>query len=51
MKVNITSRDLKFFTLGVFAMLVFVIIYDWEEFQKGLMGEAPKDTALIELFE
>ena len=35
MKVNITSRDFKFFILGVFAMLMFVIIYDWDEFEKG----------------
>ena len=38
MKVNITSRDFKFFMLGVFAMLIFVIIYDWDEFEKGFTG-------------
>lgn len=51
MKINITSRDLKFFMIGVFAMFIFVIIYDWDDFEKGLRGNAPRDTAKIEIVE
>lgn len=29
-------------------MLLFVIIYDWSDFKKGLMGKTPGDTAQIE---
>ena len=48
MKYNFTARDFKFFMLGVFAMLLFVIIYDWNEFEKGFTGNVPKITAEIE---
>ena len=41
MKVNITSRDFKFFMLGVFAMLIFVIIYDWDNAKAGFLGKPP----------
>ncbi len=36
MNLKITSRDFKFFMIGVFAMFIFVIIYDWDDFEKGL---------------
>ncbi|SDR66265.1 hypothetical protein [Christiangramia echinicola] len=48
MKFNFTARDFKFFILGVFTMLLFVIIYDWDQFEKGLKGYSPNDTAKIE---
>lgn len=32
---KITKRDILFFFAGVFAMLVFEIVYDWDEFAKG----------------
>ncbi len=51
MKVNITSRDFKFFILGVFAMLIFVIIYDWDQFERGLKGAASTGTAITEKIE
>jgi len=35
MNYKITSRDFKFFILGVLAMFIFVLIYDWDEFEKG----------------
>jgi len=44
MKISITSRDIKFFLIGVFAMFIFVLICDWDQFEKGLMGEPPHDT-------
>ncbi|MGM0934685.1 MAG: hypothetical protein ACQEWD_14710 [Bacteroidota bacterium] len=41
MKVSITSRDLKFFMLGILATFIFITIYDWEEnvesFKKGYL--------------
>lgn len=46
MKVNITSRDFKFFMLGVFAMLIFVIIYDWDEFEKGFKDGYNAETQI-----
>ena len=45
------SRDLKFFILGVCAMLVFSIIYDWSDFKKGLMGEPSSDNIKTEKVE
>ena len=51
MKLNFTARDSKFFMLGIFAMLLFVIIYDWNEFLTGLKGAAPNDNAKIETIE
>jgi hypothetical protein len=41
MKVNITSRDFKFFMLGVFAMLIFMVINDWENAKAGFLGNPP----------
>jgi len=38
MKLKITSRDLKFFLLGILAMLLVVLSYDWKDFKAGLMG-------------
>jgi|LGOV01.1.fsa_nt_gb hypothetical protein len=35
MKKIITSREISFFILGVMAMLIFVIIWDWESFMEG----------------
>ncbi len=39
MKINITSRDIKFFILGILGAFIFATIYDWEEnvesFKKG----------------
>lgn len=32
---KICGRDIRFFLLGVLAMLLFVIAYDWEEFKQG----------------
>lgn len=46
MKLEITGRDLKFFILGVTAMLLFVIIYDWSDFKRGFLGE-PTETKVI----
>ena len=48
MKVKFTSRDFKFFILGSLAAFVFVIIYDWEEFEKGFKGGAPDNIAITE---
>jgi len=38
MKLKITSRDLKFFLLGILAMLLVVLTYDWKDFKAGLMS-------------
>lgn len=39
MKINITKRDIGFFFLGILALLVFEVIWDWdrhvESFRKG----------------
>ncbi len=43
MNIKITSRDIKFFALGVFAALIFTIIYDWDQFERGFLGEPPHD--------
>jgi hypothetical protein len=47
MKFNITSRDIKFFILGILGAFIFITIYDWEEnvesfkkgYEDGLGGE------------
>ncbi len=42
---KITSRDIRFFFLGVFAMFVVVILFEWNDFVAGLesgMPHAPK---------
>ncbi|SDS66514.1 hypothetical protein SAMN04487764_2751 [Gillisia sp. Hel1_33_143] len=31
MKINITSRDIKFIVIGVITAFIFVTIYDWED--------------------
>jgi len=51
MNFKITSRDFKFFIIGVFAMFIFVIIYDWNDFEKGLKGIAPYDEVNTEKVE
>lgn len=51
MSIKITSRDIKFFTLGVLAALIFTIIYDWDQFERGFMGEPPHDNIKIENVE
>ncbi len=35
MNFKITGRDIKFFIIGIFAMLVFIVIYDWDDFKQG----------------
>ncbi len=39
MKLNIKSRDIKFFILGILGAFIFITIYDWEDnvesFKKG----------------
>jgi hypothetical protein len=35
--------------IGVCAMFIFEIIYDWDDFEKGLKGTSPNDTAKVEL--
>ena len=45
MKIKINSRDIKFFLLGLFAMFLIVLIYDWESFVKGFnSGMNDKDN-------
>jgi len=43
MKTKITSRDVKFFFIGLFAFFLLQIILDWEEnvksFKEGWRGE------------
>jgi len=31
MKINITSRDIKFITIGIITAFIFLTIYDWED--------------------
>ena len=39
-KLKISSRDVKFYLLGILSMFILATIYDWEEnvaaFEKGL---------------
>jgi len=35
MNFKISSRDFKFFLLGIVAMFTFIIIYDWSDFVDG----------------
>jgi len=51
MNFKITSRDFKFFMIGVFAMFIFVMIYDWDQVENGLKGIAPNDTVKTEKTE
>lgn len=36
-KINISKRDFLFFVFGVFAMLIFETIYNWEDAKQGFM--------------
>lgn len=42
--MKITKRDILFFMLGAFAVLVMIIIYDWDDavkgFNDGINGKA-----------
>jgi hypothetical protein len=31
MKINITSRDIKFIIIGIITAFIFVTIYDWKD--------------------
>ncbi|MCM5662609.1 hypothetical protein [Galbibacter mesophilus] len=35
--MKIKSRDIKFFVLGVFAMLLLVVITDWQDVKKSFL--------------
>ena len=35
MNLKITTRDFKFFMIGVFTMFISLLIYDWDDFEKG----------------
>ncbi len=35
---KLSSRDIKFFLLGVFAMFVVVILFEWNDFVTGIKG-------------
>lgn len=51
MNFKVTSRDFKFFIIGVLTLFLAVIIYDWDHFEKGLLGTDPNDTAKTENVE
>ncbi len=46
MKLKITKRDFQFFLLGILAMLLFVIVYDWKDFKAGLTGSIQNNTEI-----
>lgn len=50
MNIKITGRDIRIFLFGVFAALIFVIIYDWKDFKRGFADgfEASRGTHQIE---
>lgn len=37
-KLNITKRDIKFFLLGVFVVIIIDVIYSWPDAYNGFMG-------------
>ena len=41
MNFKITSRDFKIFMLGVLAMFIFMLIYDWDNAKAGFLGKPP----------
>jgi hypothetical protein len=47
MKFNITARDIKFFVLGLFAVFIFVSIYDWEDSAKAFKEGFSKKEQVI----
>ncbi|SDS28691.1 hypothetical protein [Gramella sp. MAR_2010_147] len=49
MNFNLKSRDLKFFILGVLAAFIFVIVYDWDDFERGLTGEPGNISSQTEM--
>jgi len=51
MSIKITSRDIKFFVLGAAAVFIFLLIYDWDHFEKGLLGKLPHDHVRTEKVE
>ncbi len=46
MKLNITKREVRAFLLGVLAMLLFVVIYEWKEFKAGFTGAVAAPTEI-----
>jgi len=36
--MKISSRDLKFFLFGIATMFIIVLVWDWNDFVKGLKG-------------
>lgn len=46
MKLNITKREFRAFLLGVLAMLLFVVIYEWKEFKTGFTGAFTTPTEI-----
>ncbi|MFA5329657.1 MAG: hypothetical protein WC384_17820 [Prolixibacteraceae bacterium] len=46
MKLKLTKRDMQFFFLGVLAMLIVTLAYDWKDFKAGLIGALPTQTEI-----
>jgi hypothetical protein len=45
---KITTRDVKFFFLGVFAMFVIVIFFEWNDFVAGIeAGMQTHNTEIV----
>jgi hypothetical protein len=41
-KLQITKRDVIIFFLGMLSMILIVLIYDWNDFKKGIAGRPDK---------
>jgi hypothetical protein len=41
--MNVTKRDVKVFLLGMLAMFLILLAYDWDEFVQGLKGGYNKE--------
>jgi len=43
MKTKITSRDIKFFFIGVFTIIIIDLFLNWNEFKQGFIDDFNKE--------
>jgi len=42
--MKVTARDVRIFLFGMLFMLLIVLVYDWQDFKRGLTGQAGAET-------
>ncbi|MEQ9378290.1 MAG: hypothetical protein RIG68_24070 [Imperialibacter sp.] len=39
MLMKVTTRDVRVFLFGMLFVFLIVLVYDWQEFKRGFMGQ------------